>query len=139
MLNRLPTPRETPPLSLILDDIGQPAPAAVARALGVSPATVARWMRLDDAPRPALLALFWLTRWGMSIVDCEAVNAATMHAQQARGLTDELRRVREQIERLVQLGDFGSANEPLLRPDFELQPRHPLEVAVHRGERQLRM
>lgn len=136
MLNRLPTPRETPPLSLILEDIGRPAPAAVARALGVAPCTVSRWIAADDAPRLAALALFWLTRWGMSRVDCEAVNAATLYAQQARGLADELAQVRAQIARLARLGDYGSANDPVLEPAFVFQAANVVESFVARSHRQ---
>lgn len=81
-------PRQLPPLSALLDDLGQPRPHALARALGVSARTVQRWIARDDAPRPALLALFWLSRWGRSVVECAAVNEAAA----LRGMLDALKR-----------------------------------------------
>ena len=66
MLNRLPTPTQMPPFQTMLDDIGNPTAHALARALDVTPTTVKRWRRAGTAPRPVLLAIFWLTRWGRS-------------------------------------------------------------------------
>lgn len=103
----------TPPLGVMLDDLGRPNPGDIAQALGVSRATVYRWIREDKAPRPVLLSLFWLTRWGRSQLECEAVNDARMAAQLARAhqrLADE--RLRS-ISHLLTVGDFGSANAPL--------------------------
>lgn len=110
MLNRLPD--RTPTLSAMLGDIGSPTPAAVAKALGVSVGTVQRWLRADEAPRPALLAVFWLTRWGQSAVHCEAHNAAVMHAGMADALRHEIKRLEAQLARLGRIADFGSANDP---------------------------
>lgn len=112
MLNRLPTPTECPDLRYILADLGNPAPAALASALGVSLATVRRWLREDRAPRPVMLTLFWLTRWGISRVDAEAVNAARLHAGRVLALEHENRRLRRELARVVSIGDFGSANDP---------------------------
>lgn len=63
-------PRHLPPLSTMLDDIGRPSDLDLSRRLGVHPRTVRRWRRADAAPRPVLLALFWVTRWGVDAVDC---------------------------------------------------------------------
>ena len=68
MLNRLPTPTQLPPLEIMLDDIGSPTAAELGRALGVTPRAVERWRDAGTAPRPVLLAIFWLTRWGMNAV-----------------------------------------------------------------------
>jgi hypothetical protein len=81
MLNRIP--RSIPPLSMMLDDLGRPRTAALARALDVSPSTARRWIAADHAPRTVLIGLFWLTSWGRSAVDCEAHNAAVLHATHA--------------------------------------------------------
>jgi hypothetical protein len=74
MLNRLP--KNLPTLADLLADLGNPTPESVAKALGVSASTVRRWKR-TTAPRTALLALWWLSRWGQSAWDCE------MHQRQA--------------------------------------------------------
>lgn len=76
MLNRLPA--YTPSLSDMLADIGSPAPAAVAAALGVSPRTVRRWLATGQAPRAAALAVFSITRWGLSLVESEAQRRAQL-------------------------------------------------------------
>ena len=110
MLNRLP--RQLPPLSLILQDLGEPTPAAIAAALGAPERSVRRWIATGHAPRPAMLALFWLTRWGMSIVDCEAGRLADMHAALARSRLAEVDELRAVLSRVLRLADLGAANDP---------------------------
>lgn len=77
MLNRLP--KEPGSFAEIEVDIGtNPADAPqLARALGVSERTIWRWRR-SGAPRVARLALWWLTRNGLSTWDAEAFNRVTM-------------------------------------------------------------
>ena len=55
-------PRSLPIWQTILDDLGNPHPAAVARLLGLGARTVYRYNRDGQAPRHVCLALFWLTR-----------------------------------------------------------------------------
>lgn len=110
MLNRLP--RQMPPLSLILDNIGSPSAQDLARALGTSPTTAARWIREDRAPHAVMLALFWLTRWGHSAIDADAANAAAMYAGYAIALEREVDELRQLVDQLMAVGDFGSANSP---------------------------
>lgn len=101
----------------MLDDLGNPKPAELARALGVTPRTVFRWLaEPDQTPRPVLLSLFWLTRWGMSAIDAEAVNAARLHAAMVAGLRSELDRLRAELARVVAAGDFGCANDYTAEP-----------------------
>lgn len=69
MLNRLP--RRTPQFrALIADVCPTSTDAEIAEALGVSTRTVSRWKK-TGAPRMALLALWWLSRWGHSAWDAE--------------------------------------------------------------------
>ncbi|MDN3923324.1 hypothetical protein [Roseateles violae] len=116
MLNRLPSPVQCPPLSQLLSDLCDPTPRQLARALGVSAGTVSRWIRQDDAPRPVLLALFWLTRWGVSRIDAEAHNSAAMHAAIAASLRTEAERLRRELARVVAAADFGCANDYTAEP-----------------------
>lgn len=53
-------PRYLPSLAQVLNDLGNPTTEAIAQALGVSVVSVRRWKR-TQAPRPALLALWWLS------------------------------------------------------------------------------
>lgn len=110
MLNRLP--RQLPPLSLILEDLGRPTPAAIAAAIGAPERSVRRWIATDHAPRPAMLALFWLTRWGMSLVDCEAGRLADLHGAMARCRQAELDELRGVLARVLRIADLGAANDP---------------------------
>jgi hypothetical protein len=106
-------PRVLPPLAVVLADIGNPSTADLAAVLDVDVRTIQRWIADDKMPRAAHLALFWLTRWGRSIVDTRAVNDARLYASLARSRDDELRQLRGQLARLLAIADFGSANDPL--------------------------
>lgn len=110
MLTQLPT--YVPPLSVMLPDLGNPPPAAIARALDVSPATVRRWIAADRAPRAVMLSLFWLTRWGRSEIDCRAVNDARIQSGLASSLRSEVARLEKRVRRICRIADFGSANDP---------------------------
>lgn len=115
MLCRIP--RQLPPFILMIEDLGNPKPAELARALGVTKRTVFRWLSApDDVPRPVLLSLFWLTRWGMSAVDAEAMNSARLHAGMVAGLRLEIDRLRAELARVVAAGDFGCANDYTAEP-----------------------
>ncbi|CAN5343967.1 hypothetical protein BH11PSE9_BH11PSE9_21050 [soil metagenome] len=112
MLNRLPTPTQLPTLNTMIDDIGRPHPAKTAKALGVSLRSLQRWIKLDRAPRPVELALYWLTSNGHHAVHCEAHNDAVMHAGMARCLREQIAHLEAQLEHLGRIGDFGAANDP---------------------------
>lgn len=107
-------PSQLPPVPVMLDDLmGPKSPEAIGHHLGVSPSTVRRWG--DAWPRAAALALFWETRWGQSIIDCDAVNQARMQEGLNRALKNENASLRARIARLEALGrGFGAANEALL-------------------------
>lgn len=151
MLSLLPPPTQLPPLSMMLADLGGPDARAIGRALDVSARTARRWIAADHAPRGAMLALFWLTRWGRSQLDArltsEAQGLAALVASLKRARTVDRRRV----SRLLELADFGAANQPLLDTAEEYsfrghgvtavagdctardhQPRHALPRAGHR-------
>jgi hypothetical protein len=124
MLSQLPTPARLPPFSLMLDDIGAPAPRELGRALDVPERQAAAWQRTDSAPRAVMLALYWLTRWGRSHLDAGMVN----ECRHLAGLVDALTRERAtdaaRLARLDRLADWGSANAPTWRglQSTQLQP-----------------
>lgn len=86
-------PRDLPLWELLITDLGRPGAARIARALGVGVSSVYRWNAAGAAPRMACLALFWLTRWGRSQVNADAVNDALMCAQLARAWREECNRL----------------------------------------------
>lgn len=124
-------PRHLPPLAAMLSDLGNPSAEAIARHLGVSRRTVYRWLLAGKAPRAAMLALFWSTRWGRSAVECRAVNDATLQAAIARNALEQAQRRLREVEHLLALGNFGSANQPLVAVD--LAPVRP-PAALDQGQ-----
>lgn len=111
-------PRALPIWQSILEDLGNPHPARVGRVLGVGARTVYRWNQTGRAPRAACLALFWLTRWGRSEVDCAAVNDARLAVGYANALHAELVQARTQLAHVLALSDSGAANSPLIGDDY---------------------
>jgi len=104
-----------PSLPMILDDLGQPSARALSALLGVSVRTVRRWQAQGHAPRPVMLALFWITRWGQSQVECEAVNDARLAAQMAKSHAALSAARLSLVDHLLRVGDFAAANAPVLR------------------------
>lgn len=102
-----------PSFDVLLDDLPTHDARRIARYLGVSPRTLARWKASGNPPRLAYLAVFWETRWGVETINCEAINEARIAHGLARALQDQVQALRSRIAYLVGLADFGSANAPL--------------------------
>lgn len=111
-------PRSWPTLSVMLDELGNPPAAVLARSFGVSVGTVKRWLRDDRAPRAVQLAVYWLTSWGRQEVHAEAEQAARLHAALYEALRRENLALSARIAYLEKVGDFGSVNAP-----YFVQPR----------------
>lgn len=114
-------PASLPVWQALMADLGDPPPARVAKALGIGERTVYRYNSTGYAPKPVALAVFWLTRWGRSMVNAQATNDAIA----ACGFVASLRRRIEELEAqnayLLSVGSFGSQNAPTvapLRPSF---------------------
>ena len=103
----------TPPLSYMLDDIFVRDLKKVAKHLGVSVQTLKKWKAKDEAPRAALLALFYETQWGYSLMATTAHNGEMFQRQLADSLKRTNDALRVRIARLEALGNFESANEPI--------------------------
>ncbi len=103
----------TPPLPVLLDDLQTRDPVAIAGHLGVSVRTLERWKQAQDAPRAALLALFYETRWGYSLTESTAHNGHMIERHWRQALQREAAALRLRISRLEAIGDFGAANQPI--------------------------
>ena len=88
-------------------------PTKVAKHLGVTVETLRRWKAADRAPRAAMLALFYESRWGYSLLYTTAFNAETDARQEVSSLKRTNDALRVRIARLESLGNFESANEPI--------------------------
>ena len=100
MLNMRTVPQQLPPFSLMVDDCGQSV-RTIARYLGVTDRTVKRWLDQDAAPRAAMLALFFCTRWGRSWINCDAENHAQLAHIEAAIAASQLKKERERCDRAV--------------------------------------
>ncbi len=126
-------PRSLPIWQTILEDLGNPPPRRIARALGLGERTVYRYCRTGEAPKVVHLALFWLTQWGRSAVNAQAENDALVACGLLRSLQAEAEQLRHELGRVLELARFGSANDPsLLRAYFPadwppLSPASPLQ------------
>ena len=117
-----------PAFSILLDDQFTRDHAKVAKQVGVTIRTLQRYIALDDAPRAVLLALFYESRWGVSLIHSSAHNDAIMSAQLAASLGRENASLRARIAYVEGLAakkaatdqddhenGFGSANEPFFK------------------------
>lgn len=111
---KAPSQAGLPPFSFLLDDM--PAShAKVARHLGISERTIDRYWKDNQAPRSVMLALFWESRWGQSVVETDAYNSARLSRQTVVVLTKEnaaLRRRIGMLEQELAHADTGAANLP---------------------------
>lgn len=109
-------PRALPALSQIVPALGNPSPREISRYLDVTERTVYRWHATDDAPRAALLALFWESSYGLSALDSELYNTVAVYKNLSESLNHEAQMLRVRIARLEKIGSFASANAPYLVP-----------------------
>jgi predicted DNA-binding transcriptional regulator AlpA len=111
------TPKTLPGFDDLWRGIGKPHPTSLAAALGVDVRTVYRWMATDQAPRPAALALFWLTPWGLSLIDADQQNRLTNATGQAAALCRDLAHMSDQLTRAQRMAEHHArhdqaANDP---------------------------
>ncbi len=104
-------PSQLPPLTFMVDDIALP-PRTLAKSLGVKEAELRGWIAAEQAPKPVLLALFWMTKWGRDATHTELHNTAREYAGHVAALRSEIDRLRLELARVCLHGNFGSANDP---------------------------
>ncbi|WP_157982602.1 hypothetical protein [Simplicispira lacusdiani] len=102
---------------LFMAELG--GPKAVHRYLGVTERTVYHWLATGRAPRAAVLALFWESKYGRSHIYTDQVNEIRLLYRQVCLLREQFQRAKEVVTGLRAL-NAGSANEPLFEelPDF---------------------
>lgn len=102
-----------PGFAQLLDAMPDQRPLAVSQYLDIAPQTLRRWRAAQTAPRVALLAMYWESPWGVSLLSSTAQNGAMYARREVDGLKRENATLRGRIARLEALGNFGSANEPM--------------------------
>jgi hypothetical protein len=119
----LKAPTQLPPLSYMLDDLGSPKTEALAKYLGVSVRSVWAWRARDEAPRPAMLALFWETKWGLSMLDAELVNLSRWQGLHINSMAIENKLLKARVDFLNRGGRGGAANAPFYEASRPIQTR----------------
>jgi hypothetical protein len=116
-------PRQLPPFSYLVDEIpGAHRADALAAHLGVSVRTVRAWRAKDAAPRAAMLALFWDSKWGLGTLDAALHNEAQTWLTLAKGYEREIGTLKARIAYLEALNASGAANSPL----WQMEPHRAL-------------
>lgn len=105
-------PTQTPHIATLLDDMPTRDMKRIARHLGLTAPTLRRYAQTGNAPRLVHLALFWESRWGLSVIDCEVVNLDRLRRQHISALEREVKALRLQLARLAALPN-GAANDAL--------------------------
>lgn len=94
---RGPYGAQMPHFLTMLDDLPR-QPETLCKHLDISRSTLDRYIKAQGAPRAVMLALFWETRWGVSQINCQAVNDARLHA----GYSSMLRQQNAKLHKAIQ-------------------------------------
>lgn len=101
------------------------------KLLGVHPTTLRRWVRgATPVPKTAAMALFWETRWGRSVIDCDHLAELNLMRQRIRILERQVVKAKDIITGLRGM-QYGTANEPLFDDlrDFDVTTPEPQQRA----------
>lgn len=107
-------PRSLPALEALIE-ANPHGPDKLARYLGITPRTLARWRARGAAPRTVELALYWESFYGMQHIETDAFNAAQQSAAEAAAWKRECERLAGVVARLEREYDWGSANSPVFK------------------------
>src|SRR5574344_494978 len=105
---RSPRFAQLPPLSYMLDDICKPD-AEIAKFLGISVATLKRYKRDEQAPRAVMHALFFQTRWGLSVLEVEMHNRLALLESENAALRRRVQELQGIVRRLEKEIESGTA------------------------------
>lgn len=123
MLFHIPTHRELPQLREILANLGNPSSRAIAQALGLSERSIRAYRKRGSAPRPVMIALFWVTTWGHARINVDMHNECTQAHQLARALRSENETLKLMVEQLAKHRNDRCANDPITRDGVTLRAR----------------
>lgn len=84
----------------------------VTEMLDVHERTIYQWLSQERVPRSASRALFWETRWGRSVIDCDHYTEIDLLRQRIHILERQVVKAKDIITGLRGM-QYGTANEPL--------------------------
>ena len=96
----------------LLDDMGT-TPAEIAKFLKVTERSVWRWLADDSAPHAVMVALWHESPRGHYNQETDVGNHNNILRGLARAHEDAHKKETARLSRLVSIGDFGCANDPL--------------------------
>lgn len=97
----------------LLDDL-HATPAEVAKFLQVTERSVWRWLSEGSAPFPVLAALWHETPTGRHVSALDVGNELVLHRGLAQAHEKAHAAAVDTLARLLAIGDFGAANDPVL-------------------------
>lgn len=107
--------------SMFVDELGQ---ETACKMLEVHRTTMRRWLRgAVPVPRMAVLALYWETKYGRSLIETDQVNEIRILYRQVKILEEQYLRAKEIVTGLRRL-HTGTANEPLFEELPSLGMQH---------------
>jgi hypothetical protein len=87
-------------------------PKLVCKKLDVTERTVWRWLAEGTVPKMAVLALYWESQYGRSLIDTDHHNETVILRTRIKILEDQFVRAKDVITGMKLL-NYGTANEPL--------------------------
>lgn len=107
-------------MQLLMQDMGNAK--TIAKYLGVNERTIYAWKAKGRAPRYIVLALFWESKYGHSLLSTTLQNEVSLLHGQLRVFASQYQRAKDMVTGLRAL-HTGAANDPLLEdlptlPDF---------------------
>lgn len=99
-------------------------PKLVCKFLDVAERTVWRWLAEESAPKMAVLALFWETKYGKSLVNTDQVNEIRQLYLRIRILESQYTRAKDIVAGLRRL-HTGTANEAYFDELIDLRADMP--------------
>lgn len=87
-------------------------PKRICKMLDVAERTVWRWLADESVPKMAVLALYWETQYGRSLIDSDHHAETALLRGHVQLLQDQFTRAQHVIAGLKLL-NYGTANEPL--------------------------
>lgn len=103
-------------------------PKRVSKMLDVTERTVWRWLAEDSVPKMAVLALYWESRYGRSLIDTDHHTEMVLLRGHIQILEQQFVRATHVINGLKMLS-YGTANDPLFDERGEFDVREPVAAA----------
>lgn len=106
-------------MRLLMQDMGNAK--TIAKYLGVNERTIYTWKATGRAPRYMVLALFWESKYGHSLLFTTLQNEVSLLHSQLRIFAEQYQRAKDMVTGLRALHS-GAANEPLFAELPNLPP-----------------